>query len=380
MIINGIYDVTFTINNIELLNSHIAAGFVFSYNENIVDGFPVCQAAFTTSYQFISSNPIVDGSLMIITIEDTISKTKETLMFRASAVKITPTMGVCSLTIEGYVDFYEFFRNPNKYAIYGLSSEVFSNVAQINRMNSDIDQTNDIQLWVPSEENVGSWLNLVAKHGWCSANSCMIWFVDRLRKLYYKDLGDLFYNSKNTKTFKYGSPLPTDKKENIYRYKSVDFSTDTGLENVKSNGYGGKNHRFDLLSYGIKTENANKVRAVTEIVNVNKELSQGVPENMMEFDVGNFHSHYFLAEKQNKRIRSLFSTYAKVISPYYLPIRLGEVVILVPSSNGTENEQVKSLNCRYIISSLSLTMTQNSISTNIMLCTSGYNGSSKESY
>lgn len=380
MIISDVYDVTFSINNIELLNKRIAGNFYFIYTEDMFSGFPVCKANFTTTYQFISETPIVDGSLIIVTIENKLYKTKETLRFRVSAVLIKGSENFCDITLEGYLDFYEFFRSANKYATYGLSSEVFSNVAKINNLNSEIDQTNDVQLWVPSEVNTGSWLNLVAKHGWCSTNSCMIWFIDRLRKLYYKDLGDLFYNNKENKTFEYGDQTPNDSKNKIYRYKSVTYGTNTGLENIKNNGYGGKNHRFDLLGYNIISENANKTRAVTEIVNVNKELSQGVTENMMEFDVGNFHSHYFLAEKQNKRIRSLFSTSAVLSCPYHAPMRLGEIVTLIPTTNGAENTRVKSLNCRYMISSLNVTITNFGINTEAILCTSGYNGTSKQSY
>ena len=379
MIINDIFDVQFKINGIEILESQLSVGFTATISENIYSGFPVCRVGFSTSGGFLDKCPIVDGTLMEFFITNKIYNTKESLKFRVSQVSTQILGKVFTFVIDGYLDFYEYFRNANRYAAYGLSSEIFKNVAEANNLNYSIDPTNDKQVWIPSETNVGTWLSTIANHGWYDEVSCMLWFMDRFKKLHYRNLSDLFYSSKNIAHFDYGKSAAKDIKENVFRYKTFSFNADTGLDNIK-NGYSGRNHHFDLLSYQQISQNANKTRSITEIVNINKELSQNLAESFLEFDVGNFHEHYYLAAKQNKRLLSLLSTYIVLGCEQYMPIRLGDIVTFNPVSTGTDTLEIKSLKCKYIVSSLKTHITNKVLNMEVTLCTQGYNGASKESY
>lgn len=379
MIINSIYDVTFSLNGFELLNTKTASGFTATIVEDIMSGFPICQVTFTSSMEFLNNHPIVDGSIMRFSINNKIYNTKEDYTFRVSNVTAIPNGQLVLFSIDGFLDFYEFFRNANKYATFGLSSEVFKSVAEANNLQYDIDQTNDKQIWIPSEINVCTWLNLIAEHGWIDHTSCMIWFIDKFKKLSYKDISNAFYTNKNKKVFKFGAINASDAKKSVYRYKTLNFNMNTGLENVKS-GYNGNSHHFDLLSYHEITQNANKVRSITEIININKELSQGLSEGFMEIDTGNFHPNYFMAENQNKRIRGTLSTFASLGCEYTMPIRLGEIVTLEPVSSGTQSLLIKSLNCQYVVSSLKTNINEVSVNMEVTLCTQGYNGRSQETY
>jgi hypothetical protein len=380
MIINDIYEVFVFVNGCEILDSRIATNLNAAIKEDLYTGFPICKLSFCSTLLFLNTAAIVDGTPVTFKIESSVWNLKETLNFRVSSVTTTGVGGNFLYVLECYLDFYEIFRDPNKYAIRGTSSEVFKNVAKINNLVSLIDPTNDIQLWVPSETNLGEWLNYIMNYGWADFQSCMIWFMNRKKELFYKNLDSLFYESKNKKIFQYGNLKINDFENKIYRYKSISYKMTSGQENIFNRGYDGRNYHFDLLSNSHKTDNANKVRAITEIVNINKELSQGLEENMLEIDTGNFHPHYHMAATQNLRIRSSLSTYTLLACEYYLPIRIGEIVFLNPTSNGNAGTYMESLNCKYIISSIETIISESSLHMNVELCTQGFNGHSTQSY
>ena len=380
MIVNSIYDIKVKIGGYEILDSQIASGFSAIIEEDISNGFPICQIQFTSSREFLTNTPIVDGTPVEIRIYCEALGVDETLTFRVSAVK-TVAMGFSFVfVLDCFLDFYELFRNCNKYAARGLSSEIFKNVAEQNKLKYNIDPTNDLQTWIPSELNLGSWLNVVANHGWFDMNSCMYWFMNRRKELFYKNLDKLFYETKNIRTFKFGNLMPGDIEGGVYRYKTIGFKMETGTENIFNRGYDGRNFHFDLLSYSLKTDNANKVRAITEIVNINKELSQGLEENNLAIDCGNFHEYYFMAEAQNSRIRSSLSTYTVLGCEYWMPVSLGEMYLLEPVASGTQDTYIPSLNCKYLISSIRTKITTAAVTMEVELCTQGFNGSSQESY
>ena len=61
-------------------------------------------------------------------------------------------------------------------------------------------------------------------------------------------------------------------------------------------GYGGIDNYFDLIDYQWKEVSAKKVIAESNILNISKELSQGLAQEWYPFDVGNFHKNYWLAK------------------------------------------------------------------------------------
>lgn len=382
MIIKNIYDVSIFIGNVDILDGGSASKVQCIIEESIYDNIPMCKIVFLSSPEFISETPIIDGTKIKITITSDAFSINETIPFRVMKMSALPYGNDIMYSIECVIDFYELFRTPIKYSMNNNSSEVFKLIASKNNLaNSEIYTTQDKQLWAPSCSNLYQWMNYITQHSWASQQSAFFWALTRNKKLVFADVDRLVYNSKNITKICYGDIKEDDIDNNIVRYKDIAFEMNPGPENLFNKGYDGENNYFDLLSYSTKSVNANKVRAVSEIININRELSSGLGKNISQFNVGNHHKNFFVAEVQNRRILSTFSTYVDLFCEFYFPINIAQVCLLEGQSHNTsKNEEVNTLNIKYIISKIQTKITSSNINMNVELCSQGYNGKSTESY
>lgn len=380
MIINNIYDAHINIGDIDILDPNFASQVSCKIEESITNSIPSCKISFYSSSEFLISCPIVDGTKITISINSEELNIDENYHFRVVKMTAVPFSNDLLFSLDCIIDFYEIFRNPIKYSMFGNSSEVFSKVAQINNLQGSIHQTNDSQVWLPTETNLGQWLSYIATHAWSSEASAFYWFLNKKKDFYFLDIDKLIYESKNIVKFYYGDISHDDIESRIVRYKNLAINMTPGEENLFNNGYNGNNYHFDLNSYSVKNENARKVRAVSEIVNINKELSQGLGENILQFDVGNHHKRFFLAESQNKRILSTFSTYILLSCEYFRPLKLSQVSTISAISSNSSNGEIGTMTIKYIVSKIITMITNSNISMDVELCSQGYNGTSTESY
>lgn len=381
MILNSKYNINIFLGDVDLFGSGSASSVQCKIIESIEFGIPTCMIAFSSSKDFFKQYPIVDGTKIIINIQSNFYSINEQYVFRITEIKSTPVgTSDMAILINGIYDCYEMFRSAYKYGLYGNSSDVFKNFMQKNKLSGTIHTTKDMQLWCPSEINLGQWLSYVANHAWASQQSGMFWAMDRTGYMYYLDIDRLIYQENKPFIFYYGNPAEDDEKNKIYRYKSYALHIDSGNENLYNCGYNGNNFHFDLSSYSIKKENANKVRAASEIVNINKELSRGLVDDILQFDVGNHHEHFFMASSQNKRVLSTYSTYTELMCDNFYPIYVGNVCKLQTINAGSSGGKVEPFDIKYVINKIILTIVKSSINMNITLCSQGYNAESVETY
>ena len=381
MIINKLYEVHILIGGMDIYDYGNASNLNCTITEDVFTGVPICALTFTSSPQFLSRFPIVDGTLVEIQIKSKVFKIDEKYNFRVAKLTATPNANLIFFELSCYLDFYELYRGALKYALCGNSSDVFQSVADRNNLQSMIHATDDRQVWVASEQNLANWLSTVAGRGWASDVSGMYWFVNRKKQLFYVDIDRLIYGTKAPRvTFQCGRTQLDDVENNIIKYQSFNITTNTGEENLFNNGYGGDNSHFSLLKYSVEDVQATKVRAASEIINISKELSQGLGETYSMIDTGNFHPHYYLAWEQNRRVLSTYSSYVNLVCEYFRPLNLSQVVTLKATASNKENSDINSLTLKYIISSLSIVINSSNIGMNIQLCSQGYNGKSTESY
>jgi hypothetical protein len=156
----------------------------------------------------------------------------------------------------------------------------------------------------------------------------------------------------------------------------------SGTENLLHEGYGGDDKYFDLLSYQWKYPAARKVIAESNLINISKELSNGLATNWYPFDVGNFHKNYWLARKQNARILATYSTYAILQSQYLMNYRLGQIVKFVLMDSQDDKNSVKMGSGIFIIKSIAMRITLKSITATLKLAMQGLNGqaTTRETY
>lgn len=380
MIINDFYDVHLLIHDIDLFDSGCADKIKCCIYESVVDSVPVCKITFNSSPDFLNDYPIVDGTKVTIQIKSDIFEINDQYVFRVMKFSALPFGNMFSFAIEAVVDFYELFRAPNKYSANNNSSEIFNSVMKNNNLIGSIHQTQDKQLWVPSEANLGQWLSYIAAHGWSSQQSGFYWFMNKNKNLFYLDIDKLIHESKNIIKFYYGDTESKDIDDKIVRYKNIIIKTNPGEENLFNRGYDGESHHFDLMSYTTKQTNANKVRATSEIVNINKELSNGLGKSLLQLDVGNHHKNYFIAEMQNRRVLSTYSTYVDLSCELFRPIKLSQVCTIDATSTSREDGEIKPLKIKYIISKIITNISSSTVNMDVELCTQGYNGLSTESY
>lgn len=380
MLINNLYNVNIVIGDIDLLDDGFASKVSCKIVESIIDSVPICKIVFMSSRDFLDNFPIIDGTKLNILIKSEVFNIDENIQFRTANVSAIPTGNNVVYSLDCVIDFYEIFRSPVKYSMKNNSSEVFNFIAKQNNLIGSIHQTNDKQLWLPSETNLGQWMSYIAAHAWSSQQSCFYWFLNRTKNLFFLDLDKLLHESKNIVKFYYGDLEDEDVEKRIVRYKNIVLKATPGEENLFNHGYDGRVAHFDLLSYSTQKTNANKVRANSEIININKELSQGLGENLLQFDVGNHHKNFFLAEAQNRRILSTFSTYITLTSEFFRPLKLSQVCTINAKSPNQSNGDLPTLNINYIVSKIETTITSSSVNMDVELCSQGYNGISTESY
>ncbi len=380
MIVNNLYDVSIKIGDIEILDNSNASKVECVIEESIYNHMPTCKIIFLSSTEFMDENPIIDGTKIVITVKSEAFNIIEQWNFRVMKLSAIPSGPDMLYSVIGVIDFYEFFRDPIKYSMKNNTSEVFKNIAKINNLSARIHNSQDNQLWVPSQVNLYQWLNYMAQHAWSSQQSAFCWCLDRNKTLFYVDIDRLIYESKNIPIFLYGDTTIEDVDNKIIRYKNLLINAESGNENLFNRGYDGEVYHFDLLSYSMQKQNANKVRAVSEIININKELSTGLKKDLSQFDVGNHHKNFFLAEAQNRRIISTFSTYVDLICEFFMPIKLSQVCTIKGSSHNSTVDSVNSINIKYIISKITTRINSSTVSMNVELCSQGYNGKSLESY
>ena len=167
-----------------------------------------------------------------------------------------------------------------------------------------------------------------------------------------------------------------------YGYANATLNIPSGTENVLHEGYGGDDKYFDLLSYQWKYPAARKVVAESNLINISKELSNGLATNWYPFDVGNFHKNYWLARKQNARILSTYSTYAVVKCTKLMNYRLGQIVNFALMDSQDIQNVVKMGTGTYIITNIAINMTSSTINSVVRLAMQGLNGqaTTRETY
>ena len=346
--------------------------------ESIIDIYSTCTIIFNGSEEFINTSPIVDGTPIKIFVQSKDLNFSYVYYYRVAKLDIVQsTNNSYRYIVYGYTDFYNLFEPPTNFAFFGKSSQVFKNIADTYNLENEIDNTNDEQLWVCSEQNLKEWLSFVSSRGWINETSGMFWCLDRHRCLLYKDISSLF-NLRTEYTFAPGTAVGSLESKTIYYFNSV-VSNKTAEENITNNGYGGSDFHFNLLEYKTQETSANKVKAFSNIININKQISKGLKQSFHTMDIGNMHENYFVSRDQNMRVLSTFSTYYGINCQFFYPVRLGQIVNLVKNSL-TNGNLSKTLNLKALIYGIQITLHPTSVTMNVDLCTQGFNGRSTLTY
>jgi len=146
MVIDNYYEVFISVCDVEIFSSGIASKVNCKITEDVIYSMPTCSLTFLSSPEFLDGLPIVDGAKVTIQIKSTEFNIDENLYFRVANMKAMANANNMMFSLDCIIDFYELFRDPIKYSMFGNSSEVFANVVSENNLQGSIHQTNDSQL------------------------------------------------------------------------------------------------------------------------------------------------------------------------------------------------------------------------------------------
>ena len=374
MKLNDIYEFDLFIDNLNIFET---PGVVFGgaeIFEAIANPLPVCELDMSIPVGWLDGRTIVDGTLIRFHLKSDHFKLDSNYDFRIFNIeRIQVNQKFAQVKINGIIDSYTGYTTGNKYNACMNSSEMFTTIGSALGLTPEVDKTNDKQLWVAGENNTYEFLNKIAQNGWIDETSGMIWFIDRDKRLIYKNLTSLF-RQRQEKIYKFVQSASVDPEDKQYGYTSIEGSIQSGTNNLRNGGYGGKDPYFDLLSYSYKQADSKKVIAESRLINISKELSKGLNTSWFPFDVGNFHKQYYNAYKQNKRILSTYSSYLVLESQFFQPYRLGQIVDIDYIDSQTEDNKVTSLTGCYMIDAIHTKITMASITAIVELMAQGLNG------
>ena len=374
MQVQSIYDLNISIDD---LNIFEAPGVVFNsadIYESIGNPLPVCEISLIVPLDWINNRSIVDGTKFKFHIVSKTLDIDEVYTFRLFNIKkLEQVQNNVNLLIEGILDFYDGYSHANDFNMYGPSSEIFKTIASTFGITADIDSTNDSQLWVAGQKNIFQFFNYLMHYGWVNETSAMFWCFDRKKTLLYKNLTTLFRNRQD-KVYSFIQASIPNLKNKQFVYSKVVGSIQSGVNNLRNDGYGGSDTYFDLLSYNWIDVSAKKVVAESNLINISKDLSRGLSQEWFSFDVGNFHKNYYLAYKQNKRILSTYSSFITLTTEYLQKFRLGEIVNFDYIDSKDQSNKLTALSGVYMIDAIHTKISLSKINSSLELVMQGLNG------
>lgn len=383
MQIQNTYNVDIFIDGLNIFEAAGTALLGARIFESILSPIPYCTLTLNVPVNWVNQRSFVDGTQIRFDIKSKEYEIAESLYFRLYDItEIAISQQFCKLELNGMLSFYPGYRYYSSFNMYGASSDVFKQVATDFKLDNDIDPTNDYQLWASGSNNLYKHLNTISRFGWINETSAMFWCFNRRKKLLYKNLTTLFRNKPQQNWTFLQLPRAYSAKEKVYGYSSARLTTTAGTENLLHEGYGGDDKYFDLLSYQWKYPAAKKVVAESNLINISKELSQGLSTNWYPLDTGNFHKNYWLARKQNARILSTYSTYIVLQCEYLMNYQIGQVVNFVLMDSQDETNVIKMATGNYIITDIDIHITTQAVTSTLKLAMQGLNGqaTSRETY
>lgn len=374
MLIQDIYELDIFIDDLNIFGANGVTFQSASIYEAIMNPIPTCSLTLTIPMGWMDNRSLVDGTKIRFTLKNKIFNIDNSYDFRLFNINhLELYQSFLTVTLDGVMDFFAGYSHANTYNMFSSSADVFRAIASAHGLMNEIDNTNDVQLWIAGENNIYKYLNLLAQYGWVNETSGMFWCLDRHKILLYKNLSGLF-RERQEKIWTFIQTSKPNIKNKEYAYSKARASLQSGTNNLKNEGYGGTDTYFDLLSYSWKDVAARKVIAESNLINISKELSQGLAQEWYPFNVGNFHPNYELALKQNRRVLSTYSTYITLTCEYFQPYRIGQIVNYDYLDAQDINNKIKSLSGVYCITANQIKFSLSSVSSVLELVMQGFNG------
>lgn len=276
---------------------------------------PVMSLSITDMIGIVPKMGLQDGIPISISIKALNGKTR---VYKFRKFDHTPqlTGGANTYIISGYWDNPLYWATTTFKGIQGNSSDVIAQIGSACGIKTEVDVTNDNQLWLPQNQSYSAFAKSTASCGYINDDSCMALGIDLDGTLIYKDV-----NKDPNGVF------------NVVAYQrvegslsAVDFNTNfaSGFNN-STVGYQNARYTQSLMNDLQTLTDKLQFNSDSRNPDLNRKLKDKVNRGQVRFgpiDVGNVHLNYEKAQYQNARYKALFSTHLEFLTPYSNNLRL----------------------------------------------------------
>jgi hypothetical protein len=266
---------------------------------------PTLQCTITDRAKIFDNNPIVEGSLITLIISRYKNSLVPATTFRVFRNTIKKDKDSKTYSLSCYMDLHDYVFNKIIKSYTGTSSSIVKQIASSNNLQSDIDTTNDSQVWKCSNMSQAHFIkHILLPAAYIDTSSTFLQAVSSYsNKLLFKNLNLINYNSPIKKL----SDKPSDTKADLL---IMEHKPDikSGL-NATTGGYGLTSQSYDITTGNI-TVNTGAVVNKNGNTNIllNKTLTGNVTKKIFSpINVGNSNPKYDTAIVQNRRLQSLYS-------------------------------------------------------------------------
>ncbi len=277
-----------------------------------------------------------------------------TYKFRVFKPKITTIAAGVQVSLVLYWDNPMYWGGTTNLAFHGSSSEAIAKIAANANITSDVDPTNDLQVWIPGNSRLCQFAYNTAKAGWASSKSMMLLGVTLDNVLRYKNVGEYDYSQTTIPLFRLGeltsdgSFIPGVSWDNgavggYNNYRGAYHEAQQNLSYTKTDGLG------DLLTTVDK-------KRMTQYLNMNSAvktmLESARKMNYSLIDCGNVHPNYHAALYQNTRLLRTHSETLEIVTMVQTKLDLFDklqVLLYRPTTAGDTPKGQQDVNGFYFV-------------------------------
>jgi hypothetical protein len=349
----------------------------FSLHESVKQRFPTAELHFSSDAYYILNNPVLDGSSVIITLQDTQTDPpapQQTYRMRAFNTVWKPVAQSFKHYISLYLDAEDLHQARSKSYGKTTSSNAIAQAAQDAGLSPECDPSADVQVWLRPNIKGADFIYRTAQRSYAGPLSCFVTGIGATHILRHYNIHDRRGGSggwifKNVA--QQGYPL----QENEILYEDAKFKTVSGTNNSYA-GYGTTVGTFDL-SKGFTTPVTKLAGLFSGAFQVSQKMMGSQKAQTTQYDSDNTHDNFMQAGTQNTAIKSLFSVLVEITTHYGKAPLLLDLAILEPRAMGlegiTNNQMVTPWAGSYFISEIHTLVTPAVVVKKYMLLKEGLN-------
>lgn len=291
------------INNIELPLNTVVFRQLQMHSATLFN-FPIAVLTVADSVNYLVENPIVDGDSVTVRCGKVLENAySQSYSFRVFNVKTAKIGNSKVYTFYLILNAPRYVNENSKASITGRVSDVIRELAEVSGLEYDIDITADSQIWYSGGAKRCDFAKYVTRHAYLDTTSCFVLGVTLGGQVRLKNISNLDYVEASNLLL-HGPKI----SEASIQVVGLKESVESGFQNNLS-GY--KYETVVQTNENVSRESQVEVPATSTVLNVNSLLNERLEGSRLYFgpiDSGNTHPNFYVAEHQNKRIKSTFGS------------------------------------------------------------------------